>query len=78
MTKIKDKLSLGIDLRCILHELNYSKLPIERIYKMLCDYDRKIDIKEEGDPWNVVDLTQCNPGVIHAAKIKAEVRLRKL
>jgi len=75
---IVNKKQLGAALRCMLYEINFRKSTVDEQYKILCHYDKNINIRDEKDPWNVVDLTQCNLGVIHAAKIKAEIRLRNL
>lgn len=78
MNKIEKPRKIACALREILYNLSLKKPSLEDQYDMLKLYDARIDIKSPNDRWNVVDLTQCNPGVVHAAKIKAEAWLRKL
>ncbi len=76
--KIVKPKPLAAALREVLYQLALRKPTLEDKYAMLKLYDARIDIKGPNDKWNLVDLTQCNPGVIHASKIKAEAWLRKL
>jgi hypothetical protein len=78
MNKIVKPRLVAAALREVLYSLALRKSSLEDKYTMLKLYDARIDIKGPNDEWNVVDLTQCNPGVIHASKIKAEAWLRKL
>ena len=78
MNKIHERRKVAAALRELLYKLTLKKPTTEDQYDMLKLYDARIDIKGPDDKWNVVDLTQCNPGVIHAAKIKAKAWLEKL
>lgn len=78
MGKVNTPRKVGTALREILYNLSLKKTTEDKKYEMLTLYDDRFDITKPGDKWNIVDRTQCNAGVIHAAKIKAEARLREL
>lgn len=78
MNKINTPIKLASALREILYELTLKKPTLADKYAMLRRYDSRIDITDEGDPWNVVDLTQCKPEVINESRIKAQRWLERL
>lgn len=69
---------LAAMIREALYSLSLKKPTTEDNYALLLRYDDRMDIRKEGDPWNVVDRTQCNPGVIHASTIKLKAKLNML
>jgi hypothetical protein len=65
-------------IREILYALSLKKPTYEDNYTMLLRYDDRMNIRKEGEPWNVVDRTMFTPSVIHAASIKLKARLSAL
>lgn len=65
-------------IREVLYALSLKKPTIEDNYAMLLRYDDRINIRKDGEPWNVVDRTMCTPAVVHAATIKLKARLSAL
>lgn len=78
MNKINTPAKIATALRAILYQLTLRKPTLADKYDMLRRYDSRINITDEGDAWNVVDLTQCKPEVINESRMKAQRWLDRL
>ena len=65
-------------LREILYQLSLRKPTLEEQFDMLRRYDDRVNIRSEGDPWNIVDRDDFSVSSLEKTRKKLEARLKMI